>query len=38
MDFKLARIYYSPRGYWKGVSAIKKLAEAAKLPEDVVKQ
>ena len=30
MDGKLAKIYYSPRGYWKGISAIKKLAEAAK--------
>ena len=29
MDAKLAKIYYSPQGYWKGVSAIKKLAEAA---------
>ena len=38
MDSKLAKIYYSPQGYWKGVSAIKKLAEAAKVPEDVVKQ
>ena len=38
MDAKLAKIYYSPRGYWKGVSAIKKLAEAAKVPENVSKQ
>ena len=38
MDTKLAKIYYSPRGYWKGVSAIKKLAEASKVPENVVKQ
>ena len=37
MDSKLAKIYFSPQGYWKGVSAIKKLAEAAKVPEDVVK-
>ena len=36
MDFKLAKIYYSPQGYWKGTSAIKKLAEAAKVPEDAV--
>ena len=27
-----------PQGYWKGVSAIKKLAEAAKVPENVSKQ
>ena len=38
MDAKLAKIYYSPQGYWKGVSAIKKLAEAAKVPENVTKQ
>ena len=38
MDAKLAKIYYSPQGYWKGVSAIKKLAEAAKVPEDITKQ
>ena len=38
MDAKLAKIYYSPQGYWKGVSAIKKLAEAAKVPENVSKQ
>ena len=34
---KLTRIYYSPRGYWKGVTAIKHLASAAKVPEDVAK-
>ena len=38
MDSKLAKIYYSPQGYWKGTSAIKKLAEAAKVPEDAAKQ
>ena len=38
MDAKLAKIYYSPQGYWKGVSAIKKLAEVAKVPENVSKQ
>ena len=38
MDAKLAKIYYSPQGYWKGISAIKKLADAAKVPENVVKQ
>ena len=38
MDAKLAKIYYSPQGYWKGVSAIKKLAEVAKVPENVTKQ
>ena len=32
---RLAKIYYSPRGYWKGFAVIKKLAEAKKVSEDV---
>ena len=32
---KLSKIYYSPQGYWKGFAAIKKLAKAAKVSEDV---
>ena len=35
---KLSNIYYSPRGYWKGLTAVKKLASAAKVPEDVTKE
>ena len=38
MDAKLAKIYYSPGGYWKGIAAIKKLAEAAKVPEETAKK
>ena len=38
MDSKLSKVYYSPKGYWKGVAAIKKLAEAAKVPEETAKQ
>ena len=38
MDRKLERRYYSPQGYWKGISAIKKLAVAAKVPEVVAKE
>ena len=38
MDAKLSKIYYSPRGYWKGLAAIKQLAAAANVSEDVVKQ
>ena len=38
MDGKLAKIYYSPRGYWKGISAIKKLAGGAKVSEDAAKK
>ena len=36
-DRKLADIYYSPRGYWKGLAAIKKLATAAKVTEQQTK-
>ena len=36
MDGKLADLYYSPRGYWKGQAAIKHLAAAAKDSADVV--
>ena len=32
---KLSKINYAPRGYWKGSAAIKKLAKAAKVSEDV---
>ena len=36
MNRKLASIYYyGPKGYWKGLAAIKKLASAAKVSEDV---
>ena len=38
MDSKLAKIYYSPGGYWKGITAIKKLSEAAKVPEETAKK
>ena len=30
----MEKIYYSPKGYWKGYSAVKKLAAAAKVSED----
>ena len=29
MEFRMESIYYSPKGYWKGKSAINKLANAA---------
>ena len=38
MERKLERRYYSPQGYWKGISAIKKLAVAAKVPEVIAKE
>jgi len=31
MNAKLAKVYYSLQGYWKGIAAIKKLAQAAKV-------
>ena len=36
-DSKLAKIYYSPRGYWKGLAAIKKLSAAAKVSKDAAR-
>ena len=38
MDAKLVKIYYSPRGYWKGTSAIEKSAEADNVAGDAAKQ
>ena len=38
MDAKLAKTYYSLGGYWKSLAAIKKLSEAAKIPEDATKK
>ena len=35
MDLKLSLQYYSLQSYWKGIAAKKKLAEAAKVSEDV---
>ena len=34
----LNRLYYSTDGYWKGYSAIPKLAKAAKVSEKVAKE
>ena len=38
MDAKLAKIYYSPQGYWKGIAAVIKLANAAKVSPETAKQ
>ena len=38
MEQKLSKIYYGPGGYWKGLAAVKKLAAAAKAPEETVKK
>ena len=37
VSIRQANIYYSPKGYWKGIAAIKKLASAAKVSEDVAR-
>lgn len=34
-ETKLLNIYYSPKGYWKGLAAIQKLAEAGNVSEKV---
>ena len=34
---RLAKIYYSPRGYWKGLASIEKLASAAKISEGLAR-
>jgi len=36
-DNKLQQIYYSPKGYWRALAAIKKLAAAAKVSEQVAR-
>jgi len=37
MDKKLTKIYYSAVGYWKGYDAINKLADAASVDKNIVK-
>lgn len=34
----MEKIYYSPKGYWKGYLAIRKLAKAAKVTEDEARE
>ena len=34
---KLSRIYYSSKGFWKGLPAVKKLADASGVSEDEAK-
>ena len=31
---KLSRVYYSPKGFWKGLPAVKKLAKEARVSAD----
>ena len=37
MERKLSRVYYSPKGFLKGLPAVKKLAKEAGVSEDVAK-
>ena len=34
---RLSKIYYSPKGFWKGLEAVKKLSKEAGVSEDVAK-
>ena len=34
---RLSKIYYSPKGFWKGLEAVKKLSQEAGVSEDVAK-
>ena len=36
-DKTLSKIYYSPKGFWKGLEAVKKLAQEAGVSGDVAK-
>ena len=38
MEAKLSKIYYSSKGYWKGLAAVKKLSSTAKVLENVTKR
>ena len=38
MEAKLTKVYYSPQCYWRGMAAIKNLAEALKVTEETTKQ
>ena len=38
MDVRLAEIYYSPQGHWKGIATVKKLANAAYVSPETAKQ
>ena len=35
--YHLSKIYYSPKGFWKGLEAVKKLSQEAGVSEDVAK-
>ena len=37
MEKKLSRIYYSPKGFWKGLPAVKKISQEAGVTEDEAK-
>ena len=35
---KLKSVYYSPKGYWKGESAVKKLSQETRVSEKTVRE
>ena len=35
---KLSKIYYNPKGYWKGISAIDRLAKEAGVSKEKAKE
>ena len=35
MSDKLSKTYYSPQGYWRGIATIKKLANKAKISDEI---
>ena len=37
MEKKISKIYHSPKGFWKGLPAVKKLAQEDGVSEDVAK-
>ena len=37
LNKKLEKIYYSPKGYWRGYSAIKRLSTVAGVSEEEAK-
>jgi hypothetical protein len=34
-ETKLSKIYYSPKGYWRGIAAIQKLSSSSGISEEI---
>ena len=37
-ELRLSATYYSPRGYWKGFTAVNKLSKATGVPKDITEE